>query len=517
MVEKVGVNQNSFLNLKSRRTKKDFGQFFTNIDVANYMSSLIDLGCIPDREIRILDCGAGYGILTLTTALHCLKNGRKDISAVLYELDPKVIEGLTQTMNELASHFQNNAGHFKFEIINGNFVTDRPDKNSEFKFDISVINPPYFKYNVVDSPYSKAVSDLFKGDPNIYASFIAIMVASLNENGQAVVISPRSFLNGLYFKGFRKFLLGSTSLKHIHIFRSRKDVFNELEVLQENIIFKISKSSTQDRDITISSSNGIKDLEKKSIDFYPYDTIIDVTNDEYIIRVPESKNDYRTLSAANNLPSTFSAEGYFISTGRVVDFRTKEFIFEPKNKGTLPLFHSMDEAFVPLIKLHNIGLNAVHWDGTNNKDLIFALKDGYEKHVNKNHNYVFLKRFTSKEEKRRLVAGFYSAKENKYGLIGIVNKINYLGRTDEEIQYVEGIGLAATFNSSFMDNYYRCISGNTQVNATDVRVMKFPSREMIIEIGKELISKDRIDYDVIDKVFSRVTRINIDEEEFKSH
>ncbi|MCI5120754.1 MAG: methyltransferase, partial [Candidatus Electrothrix sp. AUS4] len=71
-------------------------------------------------------------------------------------------------------------------------------------------------------------------------------------------------------------------------------------------------------------------------------------------------------------------------------------------------------------------------------------------------------------------------------VIGFGNKINYIGLSEGKLTAPEAYGLAAVFNSSFMDKYFRCISGNTQVNATEIRVMKFPSRKQVQEIGKQV-------------------------------
>ena len=69
-------------------------------------------------------------------------------------------------------------------------------------------------------------------------------------------------------------------------------------------------------------------------------------------------------------------------------------------------------------------------------------------------------------------------------LIGFGNKTNYIGILGGELSTIEAYGLATVLNSSFMDRYFRCISGNTQVNATEIRVMKFPSRDQVQEIGE---------------------------------
>jgi adenine-specific DNA-methyltransferase len=50
-----------------------------------------------------------------------------------------------------------------------------------------------------------------------------------------------------------------------------------------------------------------------------------------------------------------------------------------------------------------------------------------------------------------------------------------------------------------MDCYFRCFSGNTQINATEVRVMKFPSRGIVISIGKKLVGME-VTQEVLDKI-----------------
>jgi adenine-specific DNA-methyltransferase len=99
---------------------------------------------------------------------------------------------------------------------------------------------------------------------------------------------------------------------------------------------------------------------------------------------------------------------------------------------------------------------------------------------------VLLKRFSSKDEKRRLVASVFLENKHDCKLIGFGNKTNYIGVPGSKLSTIEAYGLAATFNSSFIDKYFRCISGNTQVNATEIRVMKFPTREQVKEIGKQV-------------------------------
>lgn len=473
--EDIIALQSNFLASKSINHRKSLGQFFTGSIVSEYMASLLNKP--KSKNVRILDAGAGTGILTASTALKCLGLGCKIVHAVLYELDSEAVPNLEQTLKIVQNTFSQQRGTFTYEIRCEDFVLARPDKDDSIKaFDLSVINPPYFKYSVKDSPYAKAAADLYHGDPNIYASFMAVVMASMKDGGQVVTITPRSFTNGLYFKGFRSYLLSQSALELIHIFKHRGKVFknDDSAVLQENIICHFAKGATREN-IIVRSSDCDANIDNADQEQYPLELIIDPSNDQRIIRIPESAYEANILRQAETFPTTFEGAGYFISTGRVVEHRTRKYITD--ETGT--------PNSVPLYRPHNVTPLTATWTGDNKKDVSFILNGGHEKHTMENGNFVLLKRFSSKDEKRRLVSGVHLANSHGCELIGFGNKTNYIGLSTGILSITEAYGLAAIFNSSFMDKYFRCISGNTQVNATEIRVMKFPTREQVKEIGKQ--------------------------------
>lgn len=486
--------QSQFLNSKSIDDRKVLGQFFTGSVVSDYMASLINKP--KSKTVRILDAGAGTGILTASTALRCLDLGCKKVHAVLYELDTEAVPNLEQTLRIVKNTFSQQSGTFTYEIRCEDFVLARPDKDESIQvFDVSVINPPYFKYSAKTSAYAKSAVDLYHGDPNIYASFMAVAMACMADGGQLVTITPRSFTNGLYFKGFRSYLLTESLLDLIHIFKHRDKVFknSDSSVLQENIICRFIKGHHQ-QTITVRSSDCDSSIKHADEEKYPFELIIDPSNDQRIIRIPESANEASILRQAETLPTTFEGAGYFISTGRVVEHRTRQYITE--ETGT--------PNSVPLYRPHNVTPLTATWSGDHKKEVSFMLNEGHEKHTMENGTFVLLKRFSSKDEKRRLVSGVHLSNAHDCEFIGFGNKINYIGLLGGKLTNMEAYGLAAIFNSSFMDKYFRCISGNTQVNATEIRVMKFPSREQVKEIGKHAQKLKTIETSEIDLIVNPV-------------
>lgn len=493
MEDIIGL-QSEFLSSKSMDTRKTLGQYFTGSFVSDYMASLINKP--KSKSVRILDAGAGTGILTASTALRCLDLGCKTVHAVLYELDSEAVPNLEQTLKIVQGTFNQQRGTFSFEIRCEDFVLARPDKDESVQaFDVAVINPPYFKYSAKDSPYAKATADLYHGDPNIYASFMAIVMACMKDAGQLVTITPRSFTNGLYFKGLRSYLLTNSALDLVHIFKHRDKVFNtdDSAVLQENIICRFIKGRDQEV-VTICSSDCDTSITDSIQEQYPLELIIDRSNNHQIIRIPESAYEGNILRQAETFPTTFEGAGYFISTGRVVEHRALSYITE----------NTRTTNSIPLYRPHNVTPLSATWTGDHKKEVSFILNEGHEKHTMKNGTYVLLKRFTSKDEKRRLVSGVHHKDTHDCDLIGFGNKTNYIGLKDGKLTKVEAYGLAAVFNSSFMDKYFRCMSGNTQVNATEIRIMKFPTRKQVNEIGKRAQKLNTIESNEIELIVNPV-------------
>lgn len=51
-------------------------------------------------------------------------------------------------------------------------------------------------------------------------------------------------------------------------------------------------------------------------------------------------------------------------------------------------------------------------------------------------------------------------------------------------------GLCAFLNTDMVDDVFRLFSGHTQVNATDLRRMKYPTSEKLKELGAWALTQD---------------------------
>lgn len=461
--------------------RKSKGQFFTPPAVARFMAAQFD--DIPKR-FRLLDPGAGTGALTLAVCQRLLESQTShQLDVHLFETDPEVLPVLRDNLHQAAMALQEAGHQLNYVVDERDFILDVDGHHVKTlfsnernlpEFDGVITNPPYFKINK-QSEYARVMSDVVHGQPNIYSLFLAQAAMMLRDGGELVAITPRSFCNGLYFREFRKWLLSRVSLENVHLFGSRTGTFLEANVLQESIITRLKKSQEQATSISVSRtpSRDFSNLESQNI---AANKIIDDSCGEMLIYVPETSVDADIVEFAEAWPARFSDVGLKISTGPVVMFRAKEFLVDEPNGET-----------VPLLSAHNVKPFRVLWPVEKKKwPLAFRKCPRSQKHLVATRNYVLIKRFSSKEEKRRLTAGCLFADSMQNSVVALENHLNYVYHADRDLTIHEMFGVAALFNSVVFDRYFRCFSGNTQVNATEVRTMKFPELQTIVRIGKKI-------------------------------
>ncbi len=475
-----------YVGSTTREHRKQHGQVFTPPEVAGFMASL--LGAFPEN-FRLLDPGAGAGCLTAAVCervIHLASPRKMELH--VFETEPALTQLLRRNLEGCKQRLSD-AGHsLSYTIHEEDFIAaaspyldqqllfDEPNIRDDF--DAVIMNPPYFKVRK-DSAAAKLMAKVVHGQPNAYAFFLTLAARLLKENGELVAITPRSFCNGLYFRGFRKWFFRRMALDHIHLFESRTDVFKEASVLQESVITKSHRFGHQATTTAITGSYGKVIDKQQDIAKLPTTAVVDNSRGEYLVKIPVAEDDRKIMRLVESLPTRFDETGLGISTGPIVTFRATDLL----------LWKTNGNSAVPLLMPHNVKPFKIVWPVVRKQHPV-AIVDSEVSRRRKlllpTQNYVVLKRFSAKEERRRLTAGCLLRREQQTERIGLENHLNYIFHTQRELTEDETFGIASLFNSVLLDRYFRILSGNTQVNATEIRNLHFPSLEVIAAIGKDV-------------------------------
>lgn len=456
--------------------KRAWGQFFTSPRIAQFMAGL--LGAPRGREIRILDPGAGTGILGLAAAASLLARFEGSVHLTAVEKEP----GAALALRASLEHARGVWGHrFSFDVIEDDFLDlDRPQlgKPGLSRFHYAIGNPPYFKM----SP-----SDVRGGDaPNAYARFMDVALRMLDEGGELCFIVPRSFASGYYFRRFRRQLHASARLDHVHVFDSRRDAFREDRVLQENIIVLYRKTRARSDDIVVTASHGEIDIDSHVTTRVARTRVVSDADRDAIISLPTNERDLAVMELVQRWPSTLAHLGLDVSTGPVVPFRAEEFLRGNPEIGT-----------VPMLWLQHVQRGVVTWPlGPSFRKPEHILGSAGAKLLVPNKTYVLLRRFSPKEDERRIIAAPFLPGALDASWLGLENHVNFIHRPKGTMAPAESIGLAALLNSSLIDTYFRISSGNTQVSATELRVLPLPSATVLTTIAALIARGHEIDHAV---------------------
>jgi adenine-specific DNA-methyltransferase len=459
--------------------REKFAQYLTPIEIARFMAQLCLKYMKKTEYVSVLDPGAGSGILSCCLIDELYKKGNfLDISLDAWEIDDTIIPELTRTYKKMSiDNFQYNIHHKDF--INN--ISQDIYWNLSKQYDLVIMNPPYKKIHS-DSIYRHSLRDLNIETVNTYSAFMALAIKQLSDNGILTAIVPRSFCNGLYFLPFRKFLLDNTAILHIHSFETRDNAFRDENVLQENIIIVLKKNKKKQKYVIISFSKD-KQLNNYIEKQMPYTEIISTDDKQMYISIPTEAS-----SVPNHILSCSNDDLYFnISTGPIVDFRLKDKLeFDISCKG------------IPLLYPVHIRNHEINWPVNSKKaNAVILNEEEVKKVAFPKGYYVLVKRFSSKEEKRRLYATMLTPNNLSADYFTVENHLNIIHYKRSSLNKEIALGLTAWLNTTLCDNLFRNFSGHTQVNATDLRNMKYPSEEILIQFGRLVEDKKQEEYDQI--------------------
>jgi adenine-specific DNA-methyltransferase len=482
--------------------RRELAQFFTPLEVARFMAELAR----PSRSVRrLLDPGAGTGVLACALC-EALPAGSNPVHLDAFEVDP-ALGGICNTTLAYTKRWLAEHGvAFTFTVHQADFVTEHAsslkpglfDSPAIGKYDVAISNPPYFKLQKLDRR-AVAAAAIVHGQPNIYALFMAITASLLAENGVMVTITPRSFAAGDYFRSFRQHLFATALPESVHVFHSMKETFRKDEVLQENVILRLRrKRLLPSATVAVSTSVGATDLEHRTIRKVALVSVVDPGSRDVVFSIPADETDDAVIRFVRGWPCTLHSLGLEVSTGPVVAFRARKLLLHEPGR---------EKHIAPLLWLQNVKRMAIQWPiPLSSKPQYIVNNDESQPLLVRNTTCVVLRRFTAKEEHRRLTAAPLIGGELPGPAIGLENHLNYVYRPQGEVDRDEVIGLAALLGSALMDRYFRVSNGNTQVNATELRTLPLPPRLSLLMLGAE-IRRQPVGLNEVDEVVAKLLHI----------
>ena len=483
------------------KRRASLGQYMTPPTVAAFMASMLEFDP-PPQELRLLDAGSGVGMLTAAVVAEFATRPAHRrpvvINAEAWEIDGYLEPSLIRTFAYCEKAALNYGMELKWNIRMGDFISQAADMiatNALFghgtnqPFNVAILNPPYRKLNA-DSAERAHLDALGIGTSNLYSAFVWLALELLQAGGEIVAITPRSFMNGTYFRKFREALLQQTAIRRVHVYDARDVAFSDDGVLQENVVFHAVRGVDQGP-IRISTSYGPSDTDLTERVVDPSDMVL--TGDtQSVMRVVPDENAARITRGMIGLSHRMVDLEIGVSTGQVVGFRARDRIHAESQPGDIPLIlpRHCRSGFVQWPQKSRGVPNSLSASGADDE---LVMPSGW---------YVLVKRFSSKEERRRVVASLFDPNRLNADHVAFDNKLNVVHRGNAGLPESLAKGLAVFLNSSVVDSFFRQFSGHTQVNAGDLRSLKFPDADALARLGNS-VSDLMPSADEIDNLVSR--------------
>lgn len=456
------------------------GQYLTPRVTALRMAAMFDL---PQPIIRVLDAGAGAGGLTaaLVATLIARPQPPKELDLTAVELDAAMIPALRQTLAACEEVARAHGVTCRSRIIEEDFLRLASDalanplwEPAAGEYDAAILNPPYKKINTT-SAARRHLEQVGLVTTNLYAGFVGLAVAQLAPGGEYVAITPRSWCNGAYFAPFRRWLFARTSLEAVHVYGRRDAAFADDAVLTENVIYR-GVRGPQAPMVTITESAGPEAPISGEL-VVPFERVVRPEDPHGYVHLTTEDAGHDAAEAMRALPCTLATLGIRVSTGRVVDFRANEWLRQEPAEGDAPLIYP-GHFGQPHVEWPKLGAKKPNSLAPGAPDELFVPAG----------HYTLVKRFSSKEERRRIVATVLDPAHVPGDRIGLENHLNYFHAMGQPLDAELAYGLAVYLNTDTVDVAFRQFSGHTQVNATDLRTLRYPSLATLRGAGAAVLA-----------------------------
>lgn len=373
---------------------------------------------------------------------------------------------------ELSGEIRSSRAVPQLDIAAGNSLAG--DATLLGRFECVVANPPYAK--VASASLCPELRERYEpvlhGHPNLYTMFWQLGIELLAPGGHVAMITPASFVSGRYFHRLRSFMREMLDIGSFDTFTARTGMFEGVQ--QEVLVTAGRRSADQRAHIEIALHGSALVIERR-IDAPVGAVLLEAFDGSFLVSADPLA--HRLAKAMQGGPLLGSAAR--VRTGPVVWNRLKELIEDEVMPGTLPLLWSN-------------GVRSMTWSGPGNRQgLAKAL------HVTERTRAlagmapaVLVKRLTSLEERRRLVATRIPDAVAEAGYFA-ENHVNVIEGDSEMLDVIELV-LASTA----ADQLFRALNGNTQVSATELRCLPLPAAPWLARRRAEhagLIDQEWID------------------------
>ena len=430
MLEKMIELTNEYIESMPKKERKKYGQFFTSMETARFMAALYNIDEKKSR-VSVLDAGAGSGILSCAFIERLeMIDSIQEIELTCYENDNNVLPLLKQNLEYCK---EKSGKKIDINIIEDNYILSQ---YLDFNHMIGGNDDPK-KYDFVigNPPYMKISKDAPEAT--------AMPKVCYGAPNLYFIFASMGLFN-LCENGEMVYIIPRSWTSGAY-FKRFREYFLTVGKLEHIHLF-VSRSKVFDKESVLQETIIIK---VRKTDKMP---------ETVTITSSKSNSDFGEITSLT-VPYDLVVAG-------------------EEEEGAIPLFYSQ-----------HIKQGKVEFPIQKEHEYVVTEQKGL---MQDNKNYLFVKRFTAKEEPRRLQCGVYLAKRfPQYKKISTQNKINFVDGVLTEMSECLVYGLYVLFNSTLYDEYYRILNGSTQVNSTEINAMPVPDVEVVREMGRKLLkSKD---------------------------